>query len=287
MSAAVIAPTEERTILRKIIRIVPNERYKRELLRLRKANTNAELETTIPLEDEDWLLFLVQAMAKEGKIMAAHYDGFKNSEFFSHAEHYAEKGKGTILNATSNVDKVKTNEKKESIVTSIQVIQQETNRVLQYGSPIPTFNTNPTTVFIYYWWNSSGIPVYSGHIFVQDHKDTDDTEALFFVSINKSLLEKEKSLSDRILDDVEEYAKANGKKRILTIPLDVMKSKLLDSRRGFSISEKDPEVYYKDLTTKPNVKMNGNGMAMKMGGGGGRRRGLKTHRRRKTFRNRK
>lgn len=285
MSAAVIAPTEERTILQKIIRIVPNERYKRETQRLRKANTNAELETTIPLEDEDWLLFLVQAMAKEAKLLAVHYNGFKNSENFSHAEHYAEKGKGTILNTTTGKK-----EQKESIISSMRIIQLETIKALQNGSPIPSFNRNPTTVFIYYWWNSSGIPVYSGHIFVQDHKDTDDIEALFFVSINKSLLEAEKSLSDRILDDVEEYARENGKKRIFTIPLDVMKSKLLDSRRGFSISEKDPEIYYKDLTSKPN---------MKMGGGSRIRwRGLKTlqnrsrshhrtHPRRKTFRNRK
>lgn len=125
----------------------------------------------------------------------------------------------------------------ESYLESSITVLQECIRVIKKGHPLrDMFMDVPTTLFLYCRRGAGGEPLYAGHIFAQiptgvppefveflgASPSCPDPETLpytFFVSIYKSLLDKGKALSARILADVEAYARENRCALMLTVPL--------------------------------------------------------------------
>jgi hypothetical protein len=126
-----------------------------------------------------------------------------------------------------------------SYLKSSITVLQEFIRVIRDGHPLHNlFQRVPTTLFLYCRRERNGTLHYAGHIFTQivtgvppplfdflgagrscPDPDTNTLPYMFFVSIYKSLLDKEKALSARILADVEAAARENRCALMMTFPL--------------------------------------------------------------------
>ena len=245
---------EKGPILARAIPVIPDaDIYKSIIDSSVSSNTNTELETEIPTTRQEWMDFFARAMAKEIKLVNSE----KNEQFIL-----------PVFPKMSNDKKYKnlTALKKSKIeyiddfIDDSNVIFMETLNVLYNGNPYKNLNKNskfdifkkyedlPTTLLLYYRQLPGLIPIYSAHIFLLARPKKKD---LYFVSIYKSILETDRTLTTRILKDIEEYARLSGYTAIFTNPLPgPMEDKLLDY--GFEIKPRETTEDFVLTLEQPN-----------------------------------
>ena len=261
MSAAPIAD-DTRIQVRRIL-IKPNEIYRSIFNDAAAENTNNITESGSPLDDTDYQAlddtdyqaFFALSIAKEAKALSAS-SGIPNYlteqskdlnltlvEPFTMANMFGSNISSANRYKALSLNTFRHGKPQIPYIGSSIIVLQESLRAITKGAPLRRFLAEvPTTLFLYYRKPDGMIPIYSGHIFVQQTGPW-----LFFVSIYKSIFEPEKGLSNIILDDVTAYAKDHGFSRIYTLPLESMKSTLI--KRGF-VMDLESGLYMLQLDSK-------------------------------------
>lgn len=266
-------------------------------------NNDDMLKAARPATDEEFLDFFVLAIAKELKSIFSsevapeywRHRGFSPQNYFTDTKPYI------ATNLTNNykihgLNAMKKNERPDKfedemmgkkflldVLSDSYVVLTESLKAVYYGRPLDFFNYDqPTTLFLYYRMDGEA-PIYSGHIFVQPSNELDPTVTnTFFVSIYRSIFERFRGFSSRVIDDVEVYARAQGHKSIFTIPLTGMIPIL--KKKGFVIKPKGERNVVKDDIYIKYFSSTNEGAVAGAGATGGRRKTLRRYRHRGTRR---
>lgn len=150
----------------------------------------------------------------------------------------------------------KTSDKKMAFIqTSLTVLNESISAILNNGYPFPKFiEKYPPAILLYFYEESTPIK-YRGHIFVQETQlFTKKNDAMFFVSIYKSLLSNSQQarFADFVLEAVQKKARQTNKEYLWTLPLPSMMRKLKEQGftqgAGFTVNDINPLfIYWKKL----------------------------------------
>lgn len=166
----------------------------------------------------------------------------------------------TTFRDNTGFDKIfKSSEKSVAFIqNSLTVLNESITAILNNGYPFPKFiGKYPPSILLYFYEESTPIK-YRGHIFVQESQlFTKKDDALFFISIYKTLLSNaQPRFADYVMEVVQKKAKQLNKEYIWTLPLPSMMKKLKEQGftegLGFTVHEINPLfIYWKKLNAEP------------------------------------